>query len=94
MPAGMTVVTYKYFSSTVYIFHMKPVHNMGSGETVITMQNLEEQQDKQEQPSVMSTEIVQCAQELGNILKPIYLRMKLDGYVVVGGKITKMKNHE
>lgn len=42
----------------------------------------------------LSKETVGAMEELGTVLKAIYIRMKRDGYVIVEGKMVKINENE
>lgn len=44
--------------------------------------------------TVLSQDSLQALEELASILKPIYLRMKKEGYVVINGRLVKPNENE
>ena len=43
---------------------------------------------------LLPVEAVESLEQLGGVLKPIYLRMKREGYGIVEGKLIKLDEHK
>jgi hypothetical protein len=43
---------------------------------------------------VLSKDSLEALENLGMVLKPIYLRMKKEGYGIVNGKVVKLNEYE
>jgi len=44
--------------------------------------------------TTLSNDTLDAMEELGNVLKTIYMRMKREGYAIVEGKIVKINENE